>query len=593
MTTRTTAPTTLCQAFQATAAKYPDRVALRTPDDSVTYTWRAYADKVRTLTAGLAGLGVKPGDTVGLMLTNRPEFHLVDTAAMHAGAAAFSIYNSLTAEQITYVLGNAGNKVMICEEQFVPVLQKAIPGTAVEKLVCVDGHPEGTITLDELEAAADPSFDFDATWQAVEPSDLLTLIYTSGTTGPPKGVELTHANLIAEIEATAPILNPGPDDRLVSYLPDAHIANRWGAHYTSIHTGMQITTLDDLKQAIAVLPTVRPTMFGAVPQVWYKLKGAIDKTLADEPSPVKKKLALWSIDVGRKRARLMSDGKPVPKVLELQHALADKLVLSAIRKKLGLDQVRAAVTGAAAISPEVLEFVLALGIPCSEVWGMSETSAVVTLNRPDAIRIGTVGQPVDGVEIKIAEDGELLVRGPLLMKGYRNDPEKTAETIDAAGWLHTGDIAEIDADGYVKLIDRKKELIVNAAGKNMSPTNIEGALRAACPMLGGAVAIGNDRPYNVALLALDPDALAAFAAEHGLTGAHEELVQNPLVVEAVDKAVQVANSKLARVEQIKKYKLLPNIWEPSGDELTPTMKLKRKPIDAKYAEEIDKLYEKN
>jgi len=593
MTTRTTAPTTLCQAFQATAAKYPDRVALRTPDDSVSYTWRAYADKVRTLTAGLAGLGVKRGDTVGLMLTNRPEFHLVDTAAMHAGAAAFSIYNSLTAEQITYVLGNAGNKVMICEEQFVPVLQKAIPGTAVETLVCVDGHPEGTITLDELEAAADPSFDFDATWQAVEPSDLLTLIYTSGTTGPPKGVELTHANLIAEIEATAPILNPGPDDRIVSYLPDAHIANRWGSHYTSIHTGMQITTLDDLKQAIAVLPTVRPTMFGAVPQVWYKLKAAIDKTLADEPSPVKKKLALWSIDVGRKRARLMSDGKPVPKVLELQHALADKLVLSAIRKKLGLDQVRAAVTGAAAISPEVLEFVLALGIPCSEVWGMSETSAVVTLNRPDAIRIGTVGQAVDGVEIKIADDGELLVRGPLLMKGYRNDPEKTAEAIDAAGWLHTGDIAEIDADGYVKLIDRKKELIVNAAGKNMSPTNIEGALRAACPMLGGAVAIGNDRPYNVALLALDPDALAAFAAEHGLTGAHEELVQNPLVVEAVDKAVQVANSKLARVEQIKKYKLLPNIWEPSGDELTPTMKLKRKPIDAKYAEEIDKLYEKN
>ncbi|WP_420752074.1 AMP-dependent synthetase/ligase [Rhodococcus sp. O3] len=590
MTTRTTAPTTLCQAFQATAAKYPDRVALRTPDDSVSYTWRAYADKVRTLTAGLAGLGVKRGDTVGLMLTNRPEFHLVDTAAMHAGAAAFSIYNSLTAEQITYVLGNAGNKVMICEEQFVPVLQKAIPGTAVETLVCVDGHPEGTITLDELEAAADPSFDFDATWQAVEPSNLLTLIYTSGTTGPPKGVELTHANLIAEIEATAPILNPGPDDRIVSYLPDAHIANRWGSHYTSIHTGMQITTLDDLKQAIAVLPTVRPTMFGAVPQVWYKLKAAIDKTLADEPSPVKKKLALWSIDVGRKRARLMSDGKPVPKVLELQHALADKLVLSAIRKKLGLDQVRAAVTGAAAISPEVLEFVLALGIPCSEVWGMSETSAVVTLNRPDAIRIGTVGQAVDGVEIKIADDGELLVRGPLLMKGYRNDPEKTAEAIDAAGWLHTGDIAEIDADGYVKLIDRKKELIVNAAGKNMSPTNIEGALRAACPMLGGAVAIGNDRPYNVALLALDPDALAAFAAEHGLTGTHEELAQNPVVVEAVDKAVQVANSKLARVEQIKKYKLLPNIWEPSGDELTPTMKLKRKPIDAKYAEEIDKLY---
>ncbi len=252
------------------------------------------------------------------------------------------------------MLGNAGNKVMICEEQFVPVLQQAIPpGTAVEKLICVDAHPpEGTMTLEELEAAADPSFDFDATWQAVQPSDLLTLIYTSGTTGPPKGVELTHSNLLAELESTSTILETGPDDRIVSYLPDAHIANRWGgAHYSSMYTGMQITTLDDLKQAIAVLPTVRPTLFGAVPQVWYKVKAAIDKTLAEEPSPIKKKLALWAIDVGRRRARLMSDGKPVPRTLEIQHALADKLVLSAVRKKLGLDQVRAAVTGAAAISP--------------------------------------------------------------------------------------------------------------------------------------------------------------------------------------------------------------------------------------------------
>ncbi|MFZ2530423.1 MAG: long-chain fatty acid--CoA ligase [Rhodococcus sp. (in: high G+C Gram-positive bacteria)] len=590
MTPRDTAPHTMCAAFQSTAAKYPDRVAVRTPDDSVSYTWRDYADKVRSLAAGLAGLGVKPGGTVGLMLTNRPEFHLVDTAAMHIGAAPFSIYNSLTAEQITFVLGNAGNTVMICEEQFVPVLQQALPGTAVETLVCIDADLAGTSTLDDVEAAADPSFDFDAAWQAVRPSDLLTLIYTSGTTGPPKGVELTHANLVAEIEATSTVLTPGPNDRIVSYLPDAHIANRWGAHYTSLYTGMQITTLDDLKQAIAVLPTVRPTIFGAVPQVWYKVKAAIDKTLADEPSPVKKKLALWSIDVGRTRARLMSDGKPVPKLLEIEHALADKLVLSAIRKKLGLDQVRAAVTGAAAISPEVLEFVLALGIPCSEVWGMSETSCVVTLNPPDAIRIGTVGKAVPGIEITIADDGELLVRGPLLMKGYRNDPKKTAETIDTDGWLHTGDIAEIDTDGYVRLIDRKKELIVNASGKNMSPANIEGTLRAACPMLGGAVAIGNDRPFNVALLALDPDALAAFAAEHGLTGTHEELSTDPVVTDTIEKAVAVANTKLSRVEQIKKYVVLPNIWEPSGDELTPTMKLKRRPIDAKYAAEIDRLY---
>ncbi|AOD21498.1 AMP-dependent synthetase [Rhodococcus sp. p52] len=590
MTPRATSPSTLCEAFQTTAAAYPDKVALRTPDDSVSYTWRQYAQRVERLAAGLAGLGVSRGHTVGLMLTNRPEFHLLDTAAIHLGAVPFSIYNSLTAEQISYVLGNAGNHVMIAEEQFVPVLRQALGDTKVEHLVCIDGKPEGTMSLDDLEAAADPSFDFEASWKAVQPSDLLTLIYTSGTTGPPKGVELTHANLLAELEATSSYLPTGPDDRILSYLPDAHIANRWGSHYSSLYSGMQITTLDDLKQAITVLPSLRPTLFGAVPQVWYKLKAAIDKTLAEESSPIKKKLALWAIDVGRKRARLQSDGKPVPRTLEVQHAVADRLVLSAIRGKLGLDQVRAAVTGAAAISPEVLEFVLALGIPCSEVWGMSETSCVVTMNRPGAIRIGTVGQAVPCAQLRIAEDGELLVSGPLLMKGYRNDPEKTSDAIDSDGWLHTGDIGEIDADGYVRLIDRKKEIIVNAAGKNMSPANIEGALRAACPMLGGAVAIGNDRPYNVALLALDPDALAVFAEQHGLSGTHEELSRHPVVLESIAKSVEEANSKLSRVEQIKKYTVLPTIWEPSGDELTPTMKLKRKPIDAKYAEEIDKLY---
>ena len=591
MSSRDAAQTTLCAAFQSTAAKYPDRVALRTPDGSVSYTWRDYADRVRRIAAGLSGLGVRRGDTIGLMLTNRPEFHLLDTGALHAGAVPFSIYNTLTAEQIAFVLGNAGNKVMICEEQFVPVLQNAISGTAVEHVVCIDAHPEGTMTLDELEAGADPSFDFDATWAAVQPSDLLTLIYTSGTTGPPKGVELTHANMLAELAATSSVLATGPDDRIVSYLPDAHVANRWGAHYQSMYGGMQITTLTDLKQAITVLPTVRPTVFGAVPQVWYKLKAAIDLTLAEESSPVKRKLALWAIDVGRRRARLRSDGKDVPAVLAVQHAVADRLVLAAVRKKLGLDQVRVAVTGAAAISTEVLEFVLALCIRCSEVWGMSETSCVVTMNRPNAIRIGTVGQVLPGTQLKLGDDGELLVSGPLVMRGYRNDPERTAEAIDEDGWLHTGDIAEIEADGYVHIVDRKKELIVNAAGKNMSPANIEGALRAACPMLGGAAVIGNDRPYNVALLALDPDSLAAFADRHGLTAAgHEELARDPVVLAAVEDAVQAANAKVSRVEQIKRHAVLPNIWEPSGDELTPTMKLKRRPIDAKYAATIEELY---
>ena len=311
---------------------------------------------------------------------------------------------------------------------------------------------------------------------------------------------------MAELSSTLPISKPGPGDVIISYLPDAHIANRWGAHYTSIASGMQIVALPDMKQMISVLPTTRPTLFGAVPQVWYKLKAGIEGQLAAETSPVKKRIASWAFEVGRRRARLRSDGKPVPRSLEIQDAIAERLVFSKVRARLGLDRVRFAATGAAAIDPDALEFVLALGLPCCELWGMSELSCAATVNPPDAVRIGTVGTALPNAELRLADDGELLVRGPLVMKGYRNDPEKTAETIDDEGWLHTGDIATIDDDGYVRIVDRKKELMINAAGKNMSPSNIEGTVKVGSPLIGSVVAVGDDRPYVVALITLDPDA---------------------------------------------------------------------------------------
>jgi long-chain acyl-CoA synthetase len=586
-------PTTLTAAFQQTAGAHPDHIALGTADGSVRITWRQYADRVRALATGLAGLGVQRGDTVGIMLTNRPEFHLVDTAALHVGATPFSIYNTLAPEQIAHLFGNAGNRVVICEEQFLEPIRAAAAATqtAVEHIVCVDASPDGTITLADLEGGTAEGFDFDKSWQAVEPTDVLTIIYTSGTTGPPKGVELTHANMLAEIASTSAIVPVGPDDSVISYLPDAHIANRWGAHYTNLVTGMRIVTLADLKQMIAVLPSVRPTFFGAVPQVWYKVKAGIEAQLAAETSPVKKKLANWAIGTGRSRARLMSDQKPVPRGLAVQHAVAERLVLGPIRAKLGLDQVRFAATGAAAIDPEALEFVLGLGLPVCELWGMSELSCAATVNPPDAIRIGTVGTALPNVELRIADDGELLVRGPLVMKGYRSEPDKTAEAIDADGWLHTGDIATIDGDGYVRIVDRKKELMINAAGKNMSPANIEGIIKVSCPLVGSAVAIGDDRPYVVALLTLDPDALAAFAQQRGLPDpSPAALADNPDVRAAIEAGIKEANGRLARVEQIKKFVILPDIWEPGSEEVTPTMKLKRRPIAKKYAAQIDELY---
>jgi long-subunit acyl-CoA synthetase (AMP-forming) len=585
-------PTTLPAAFQHTARTHPHHVALAGADGSVQITWRQYADRVRRLATGLAALGLERGEPVALMLTNRPEFHLVDTAALHAGGTPFSVYNTLAPEQVAELFGNAGNRIVVCEEQFLPVVRAAAAATgAVQHVVCVDAAPDGTTALADLEGYDAPGFDFIKSWQSVAPEDVATIIYTSGTTGPPKGVELTHANLLTEVAATSALVPVSAEDSVISYLPDAHIANRWGAHYTSMVTGMRIVTLPDLRQLITVLPAVRPTFFGAVPQIWYRLKAGIEAQLAAEPSPVKRRLGRWALDVGRARARRRSDGRPVPRSLAVQHAVAERLVLSTIRARLGLDRVRFAATGAAAIDPDALEFVLGLGLPVCEVWGMSELSCAATANPPDAIRIGTVGVALPGVELQVADDGELLVRGPLVMKGYRNEPEKTAETIDADGWLHTGDIASIDGDGYVRIVDRKKELMINAAGKNMSPANIEGIVKVSCPLVGSAVAIGDDRPYVVALLTLDPDALAAFAREHGLPGGDPAaLAGAPEVRAAVEAGIERANARLSRVEQIKRFTILPDTWEPGGAELTPTLKLRRRPIATKYAEEIEKLY---
>jgi long-subunit acyl-CoA synthetase (AMP-forming) len=571
---------TMCEAFQVTAAARPDQVALRTPDDSVSLTYWEVSQRVRALAAGLAGLGLERGDTLGVMLTNRPEFNVVDTAAMHLGATPFSIYNTSAPEQIAYLFSDAGNRIVVTERQFVDrLLAVRAAGTPIEHIVVVDGGPEGTLSLDDVEAAAAEDFDFDAAWRAVEPDDVLTLIYTSGTTGPPKGVELTHANILAEIRAVHAALPAKPGGRGVSFLPSAHIADRWGTHYSGLMVwGFTITTCADPKQVMEVVAQVRPTIFGSVPRIWEKVKAALEAAIAAESSLPRRALMRWAIGTGMQRVRAEQAREQVGPLLRAQAAIADALVASKIRHKLGLDQCEWFVVGAAPTPREVLEFFAAVGIPICELWGMSELSCVATINPPDAIRIGTVGLPLPSVEVKLAQDGELLCRGPIVMKGYRNKPAQTAEAIDGEGWLHTGDVAEIDRDGYVRLVDRKKELIINAAGKNMSPANIEARIKSSSPVIGQAVCIGDARPYNVALVTLDPDGAAGRTAD------------DPEIQAEVAAAIDRANAQLSRVEQIKKYALLGDEWLPGGDELTPTMKLKRKPIAAKYAAQIESLY---
>lgn len=567
-------PLTVCEAFQRTAAIDPDAVALRAPTDAQTITWRQYADQVHQIAAGLAGLGVHRGDTVSLMMANRIEFYPLEVGAQHLGATSFSIYNTLSAEQLTHIFTNAGTKVVLCEGQYVDRIRAS--GVDIEHIVCIDEPYEGTLTLEDLIAAAPSDFDFESSWRAVQPEDVATLVYTSGTTGDPKGVELTHSILLYQVHALGDVLGMRFGDRTTSFLPSAHIADRVFCLYSQEVFGTQITAVADANTLAAVLPDVRPTYWGAVPRVWEKLKATIEFAADNEPDEAKRAALAWALGVAGKKAQALTAGDDVPADVADQWQQADEQVLSKLRHKLGLDHLRWAVSGAAPIPKETLAFFFGLGISIAEVWGMSELGAVATASHPGKARLGSVGTPLPGLECRLEDDGELLVRGPLIMKGYRKEPQKTAEAIDAEGWLHTGDIATID-EGYVRIVDRKKELIINASGKNMSPTNIENTLKAACPLIGTVMVVGDARPYNTALIVLDADSASTS-------------IPYAKLIDEITAGVAVANSKLSRVEQIKRFRVLPVFWEPGGDELTPTMKLRRRSVARKYTAEIDELY---
>jgi long-subunit acyl-CoA synthetase (AMP-forming) len=581
---------TLTEALRRTAANHPDVVAVRTPDDGVSLTWSQLLERVDSLAGGLAGLGVERGDTVALMLTNRPEFHIADLAAVMLDATPFSIYTTYPADEIEYLLTDAATKVAIIEQAFLPVVLEARKNAPqLERVILVDGDaPVGTIALAELEAS-NPDFDPSAL-PPVAPDDVLTLIYTSGTTGPPKGVQLSHHNVMFAAKGIEQIITFDPGSKVISWLPAAHIAERMAHHYIPVIYAGSITCCPNPREVVSYLPQVHPNWFFAVPRIWEKLKAGLEAMLAGQPEETRKPVE-DAVAASVERVRLLRAGQPVPDELEAKVARADEQIFSNIRTMLGLDQVRSVNVGAAPTPVEVLEFFHALGIELAELWGMSETCGAGTCNRPRHVKIGTVGPPAPGCEVRIAEDGEVLVRAEFVMLGYRNQPEKTAEAIDRDGWLHTGDIGELDEDGFLRLIDRKKELIINSAGKNMSPANIEAAIKTASPLIGQAATIGDQRVYNTALIVLDADYAPQWAAQNGLEGkALEDLAVEPTMIAAVQEGIDEANAHLARVEQIKKFTIVRGDWLPGGDELTPTMKLKRKPIAEKYAAEIERMY---
>jgi long-subunit acyl-CoA synthetase (AMP-forming) len=533
---------------------------------------------------------VTRGDTVSLMMCNRVEFYPLEVGAQHVGATSFSVYNTLPPADLAHVFGNAGTKVVMCEAQYVDRIRAS--GAPIDHIICIDGAPDGTLSVQELLAVAPTNFDFDATWRAVRPDDIVTLIYTSGTTGKPKGVEMTHANILFEAFGVDEVLGLRFGDRGTSYLPTAHIADRLTGLYLQEVFGTQVTAVADARAVAAALPEVRPTVWGGVPRVWEKIKAAVEFAVANEVDEVKRAALHWALSVGANKAAALLAHQPVPDDVAAEWATADELVLSKLRERLGLDQVRWAVSGAAPIPAQTLGFFVGIGIPMTELWGMSELSCIATVSHPRDAKLGTVGKPLPGVECRLADDGELLVRAPLVMKGYRKEPAKTAEALDADGWLHTGDVAQIDDEGYLTIVDRKKELIINAAGKNMSPANIEKSIKAACPLIGVVMAIGDARPYNTALIVLDAESAGPYAAQRRLADASPEgLAADPELIAQIAAGVAQGNTELSRVEQIKRFSVLPAFWEPGGDEITLTMKLKRRPITEKYAAEIEALYD--
>ena len=564
-------------------------------------TWAQARQRVLEVAAGFATLGLAPGERVALMLPNRSEHVLADLGAVHAGGLGVTLYATLAPEQIAYVAADCDARIAVLDgaaelARWRPILEQ-LPGITKiivrDRTACPAGDRYMTwadfATLGRERFAAEPG-EITARVAAVKPGDPLALLYTSGTTGNPKGVLLTHRNILYEMAAIDTMGIVVPRVRWVSYLPLAHIAERMFSIYAPIHAVGHVHFCPDAALLVHVIGKVRPTAFFGVPRVWEKIRAGIQALLTAEQDEGNRAAVAQAMETGRRYVQSCQYGQTTPPDLAARFRAADEQVLGPIRSLLGLGEASSVYSAAAPLPPDVAAFFAGLGMKILDVYGMTETTGAFTANTPAEFKLGTVGRPAAGIEVRIAEDGEILVRGPLTTPGYHGRPDLTCALIDADGWLRTGDIGTIDADGFVSVTDRKKELIITAGGENIAPAAVENTL-AAHPLIGQALAYGDRRPYVVALLTLDGEAAPAWARARGITaGSLAALASDPQVLAEVAAGVAAANEQLARVQQVKRWRLLPVEWTAETDELTPTLKLKRRVVHAKYADVIDSLY---
>jgi len=593
---------TLCELFYASVDTYRKPEHLKSKVDG---QWRAWSsDDVRRgveeLSLGLRELGLEKGERVAILSENRPEWALADLASLCAAAVDVPIYATLTAAQVKYILedsqarfafvSNPAQAKKLAEVRAqLPHLQKVI------RFAEGGDFPPDTISLDEVRArgrealARDPQA-VRTRAAEVKPSDLATLIYTSGTTGDPKGVMLLHSNIASNVQGTREAFTSfSSEDVALSFLPLCHIFERMAGHYLMFDVGATICYAESVEAVPANMAEVRPTLMCSVPRLYEKMYARILEKVAGDP-PLRQKIFRWAMEVGRAVFKAKVERRQPPLGLRLKHALAEKLVFAKIKARTG-GRLRIFVSGGAPLSREINEFFGAVGLQILEGYGLTETSPVIAVNRLERFKPGTVGPPLPGVEVKIAQDGEILTRGPHVMKGYYNKPQATAEAIDAEGWFHTGDVGLIDADGMLMITDRKKDLIVTSGGKNIAPQPIENVLKQS-PLVAEVVMIGDRRNYASALVVPNFDALDKWARDKGLSGVpREELLRKPEVVALYEKAIHDLTPHLAQFERIKKVALLPHEFTLEAGELTPTLKVKRRVIEQKYKDVIDRMYD--